>query len=201
MQIPEFISAIRNRQRHTGYYNNRCIPDDLRSLRLCTLLRLARLRRSGSSSRNDVGFYHTGMYTCFPNTLEYEIMAPYMIHRPPRSLPARASIVLVIALALGPMLRAVPQLAWHGGVFFEAEDFDKRVAGNADFASLTPEKAAADGTVLYRFHHGTVLYRFRVPKRGRYRVWIRYGAPGTTTLYAALDPKISSPPSVGEINP
>jgi len=94
----------------------------------------------------------------------------------------------VVLAAMAPLLLAVPQADLHGGVFFEAEDFDERVPQMPGFASPTGEKAAGDGVVLYRFHKGTLVYRVRIPRKGRWRAWLRYGAPGEARIHAAFDP-------------
>ncbi len=104
----------------------------------------------------------------------------------PRGLPPLVAVLL--ALGAGGPASAVPQTNLHGGVFFEAEDFDERLPEAEGFAALTGEPAASDGTVLFRFHHGVVIYRFRVPAAGRWRAWLRYGAPGPAVIQAGVDP-------------
>ncbi len=98
--------------------------------------------------------------------------------------------VVVVAFmgGLGASARATEQLAIDGAIFFEAERFDTRHPEEDGFASVVSEEQASDGMVLYRFHHGYVTYRLTVAEAGKYRVWLRYAAPGDARLSVAMDP-------------
>ena len=99
-------------------------------------------------------------------------------------------IITVCAAAALPLggLHAAAQVQVRGGIFFEAEDYDECHPGQENFGAIAYDAAASDGHSVYRFHKGTVTYRFKVEKPGRYRVWVRYGAPGDARMQAAMDP-------------
>jgi len=82
---------------------------------------------------------------------------------------------------------AAPQTELRGGIFIEAEDYDAAQEGEEGFASITMDEYASSGLVLYRFHHGYVTYHFTVPHDGEYVIWMRYGAPGETSINVTVD--------------
>ncbi len=96
--------------------------------------------------------------------------------------------ILTLGLGVSHGLFASEQAAVRGGIFIEAEDYDRRDPGQENFAAVALDPAASDGCSVYRFHKGTVRYRFRVKRAGRYRFWLRYGAPGDAWMRVGVDP-------------
>lgn len=90
-----------------------------------------------------------------------------------------ASLALLTFAFTAP---AAPQFELPQGAFFEAEDYDRLVRGDAGFATVAAEAAASNGKILAGMYaDGVIRYDLAVSQAGPHVLWARCAAPGDAT--------------------
>ncbi len=71
----------------------------------------------------------------------------------------------------------------------EAEDFQDKESKDPDFARPSRESGASGNVTLTRlFKGGRLRYRFRLPRAGKWRIWVRYASSRPRSFAWMLDP-------------
>lgn len=98
------------------------------------------------------------------------------------------SLLVCIIAVLGLCWFASPALATpavlvNGGLFWEAENYDRLLA-DQQFAQVTAEPLASGGNMLTGMYQpGAIRYNLSLPAAGVYALWMRYAAPSDATTH------------------